>query len=180
MQRKTNIAARAARWSTSHRKIAIFGWLAFVVVSIVIGGAVGQKNLTNSEAIPGEAGRAEVAVERSHLDPNAEEVLIQSKTLKTDDPVFVAAVDDTAARLRALPSVTALSSPSRRRPRLRRRALGPDRVPDPRRQGGGRSEGRHGSSPPPRPRSALTRDCGSSSSAGSAPTRPWKRSSAKT
>ena len=106
-----NIAARAARWSTAHRKLAIFGWLAFVVASVVIGGAVGQKNLTNSEAIPGEAGRAEVAVERSHLEPNAEEILVQSKALKTDDPVFEAAIDDTAARLRTLPSVTALSSP---------------------------------------------------------------------
>ena len=111
MQRKKNIAARAARWSTSHRKLAVFGWLAFVVLSIVIGGAVGQKTLTNSEAIPGEAGRAEVAVERSHLEPNAEEVLLQSKTLKTGDPVFEAAIDDTATRLRALPSVTALGSP---------------------------------------------------------------------
>ncbi len=111
MQRKTNIAARAARWSTAHRKVAIFGWLAFVVVSVFIGGAVGQRELTNSEAVPGEAGRAEVAVERSRLDPNAEEVLVQSKTLKADDPVFEAAVDDTATRLRALPAVTKLSSP---------------------------------------------------------------------
>ncbi len=111
MQRKQNIAARAARWSTAHRKIAIFGWLAFVVVSVMIGGAVGMKELSNSEATPGEAGRAEVAVERSHLEPNAEEVLIQSKELKTDDPAFRAAIADTAARLRALPSVAELGSP---------------------------------------------------------------------
>jgi RND superfamily putative drug exporter len=112
MQRKTNIAARAARWSTAHRKVAIFGWLAFVVLSVLLGGAVGQRTLTDSEAVPGEAGRAEVAVERSHLDPNSEQVLIQSKSLSVDDPAFEAAVADTTERLRALPSVTALSSPS--------------------------------------------------------------------
>jgi hypothetical protein len=26
-----NLAARMGRWSTSHRKTAIFGWLAFVI-----------------------------------------------------------------------------------------------------------------------------------------------------
>ncbi len=69
MQAKTNIAARAARWSATHRRTAIFGWLAFVVVSLVIGGAVGQRQLTDAETTSGEAGRAEVALERSGADP---------------------------------------------------------------------------------------------------------------
>jgi len=109
---KINIAARAARWSTAHRKVAIFGWLAFVVLAVVAGGSVGMKELSNSEAVPGESGRAEVAIERSHLEPNSEEVLIQSKAATVDEPGFRAAVADTADRLRALPSVTAVSSPS--------------------------------------------------------------------
>jgi uncharacterized membrane protein YdfJ with MMPL/SSD domain len=112
MQAPSNIAARAARWSTAHRKVAIFGWLAFVVLSVVVGGAVGQRTLTNSEAVPGEAGRAEVAVERSKLDPNAEEVLVQSRSMSAEDPSFEAAVADVTRRLRALPSATAVSSPA--------------------------------------------------------------------
>ncbi|MEA2440153.1 MAG: hypothetical protein QOH76_1577, partial [Thermoleophilaceae bacterium] len=28
-----NLAARAGHWSAQHRKIAIFGWIAFVVLS---------------------------------------------------------------------------------------------------------------------------------------------------
>ncbi len=32
-----NLAARMGRWSARHRKIAIFGWLAFVVGAVVIG-----------------------------------------------------------------------------------------------------------------------------------------------
>jgi len=38
------VAARAAHWSAEHRKTAIFGWLAFVVIAVLLGNAVG-KNL---------------------------------------------------------------------------------------------------------------------------------------
>src|ERR1700710_2684584 len=58
MQSKKNIAARAARWSATHRKLAIFGWLAFVVVALFAGSAVGTKELTAGRAVWGEAGRA--------------------------------------------------------------------------------------------------------------------------
>ena len=112
MQRKSNIAARAARWSATHRKTAIFGWLAFVVVSIVIGGAVGQRQLTDAEAVSGEAGRAEVALEKAKLTPNAEVVLIQSRNGSVDEPAVQAAIDDTTRTLGKLPSVTEMSSPA--------------------------------------------------------------------
>jgi RND superfamily putative drug exporter len=112
MQTKTNIAARAAKWSATHRKTAIFGWLAFVLVSLVIGGGVGQKNLTDAEAVSGEAGRAEVALENSGLTPNSEVVLIQSVDRTVDEPQFEAAVADATRTLTALPSVRELSSPS--------------------------------------------------------------------
>ena len=46
MQSKT-FAARAGRWSAQHRKAAIWGWLAFVLVAFVIGGAVGVKKPSN-------------------------------------------------------------------------------------------------------------------------------------
>jgi RND superfamily putative drug exporter len=112
MNRKTNIAARAARWSATHRKLAIFGWLAFVVVSVVVGGAVGQRELTDAEAVSGESGRAEVALEKAKLDPNSEVVLVQSKNLEAGDPQFEAAVADAASRLRSVPSVSEVSSPA--------------------------------------------------------------------
>jgi uncharacterized membrane protein YdfJ with MMPL/SSD domain len=34
-----NLPARMGRWSASHRRIAIFGWLAFVIAAIAIGTA---------------------------------------------------------------------------------------------------------------------------------------------
>src|SRR6476661_6728540 len=86
MQPKQNIAARAARWSAAHRKFAIFGWIAFVVASVVIGGAVGTKTLTTAEAGAGDSGRAELALEKANLTPNDEMVLVQSNRYEAGDP----------------------------------------------------------------------------------------------
>jgi uncharacterized membrane protein YdfJ with MMPL/SSD domain len=112
MQAKTKIAARAARWSATHRKAAILGWLAFVIVSVIVGGAVGQRTLTNAEAVSGEAGRAEVALERSKLTPNSEVVLVQSRGRTVEDPAFKATITDTARSLEKVSSVRELSSPA--------------------------------------------------------------------
>jgi len=35
---RRNVAALAGRWSARHRRTAVLGWLAFVVVAFVIGG----------------------------------------------------------------------------------------------------------------------------------------------
>ena len=112
MQPRRNIAARAAHWSAAHRKIAIFGWIAFVVVSVFLGGAIGTKQLTDAEAGAGDSGRAELALEEAGLTPNDEMVLVQSDDLVAGDPAFDAAVDEATAKLAALPSVTQLSSPA--------------------------------------------------------------------
>ncbi len=54
-----NLAARMGRWSASHRKLAIFGWLAFVISAVVIGTAVGQKTIDNQNNNVGQAHRAD-------------------------------------------------------------------------------------------------------------------------
>src|SRR4029078_1373699 len=51
-------AARAGRWSAQHRKTAIWGWIAFVAVAFVIGGAVGVKKPTDYIG-PGDSGRGD-------------------------------------------------------------------------------------------------------------------------
>src|SRR4051812_49685635 len=40
-------AARAGRWSAQHRKTAIWGWIAFVAVAFIIGGALGAEKPTD-------------------------------------------------------------------------------------------------------------------------------------
>ena len=59
---KNNLAARAGRWSAQHRKRAILGWIAFVVLATVIGGAVGQRMLADEDMGNGESRAADQAV----------------------------------------------------------------------------------------------------------------------
>jgi hypothetical protein len=44
-----NVAARAGRWSAAHWKTATFGWLALVAAAGMIGNAVGNVSLSNSD-----------------------------------------------------------------------------------------------------------------------------------
>src|SRR3712207_4783156 len=57
-----NLAARMGRWSAAHRKTAIFGWLAFVLVAVVLGGAAGTKTLEDGQDGTGSSGRADVVL----------------------------------------------------------------------------------------------------------------------
>src|SRR5262249_24999224 len=50
---RTNLTARAGRWSASHWKTATFGWIAFVVAAVVIGVAIGTKQLNPNTTSPG-------------------------------------------------------------------------------------------------------------------------------
>ena len=40
LKHSNNLAARMGRWSANHWKTAVFGWLAFVIASVFIGGLV--------------------------------------------------------------------------------------------------------------------------------------------
>ncbi|UGS38420.1 MMPL family transporter [Capillimicrobium parvum] len=110
---RENLAARAGRWSAAHRKTAIFGWLAFVAVSLVIGSAIGTKTLSDVDSGTGSSGRAERVLDEQFPQPAGEQVLVQSRdgSLRADDPRFRAAVKDVVARMKALPAVGAVDSP---------------------------------------------------------------------
>jgi uncharacterized membrane protein YdfJ with MMPL/SSD domain len=108
-----NLALRAGRWSAAHRKIAIFGWLAFVVVAFVLGGAIGTKKLKSSDAGSGETHRAEQMLKKADVGQRAgESVLVQSRTGAPVTDAFVrAGVQDVVKRLGAQPNVLNLKSP---------------------------------------------------------------------
>ena len=75
-----NLAARAGRWSATHRKTAIIGWILFVVLATVIGGKVGQKNLEPSAMGNGESKRGDMIVaDAGFPETIGERVLIQGK-----------------------------------------------------------------------------------------------------
>jgi uncharacterized membrane protein YdfJ with MMPL/SSD domain len=108
----SNLAARAGRWSAQHRKKAVFGWLAFVVIAFVIGGAVGTKTLAPEDQGNGSSKVADQARADQFPKQAAESVLVQSKDqTRATDPAFRAAVADVTARLKGAEHVTDVKSP---------------------------------------------------------------------
>jgi uncharacterized membrane protein YdfJ with MMPL/SSD domain len=100
LQKPENITARIGRWSVQHRKKAIFGWLAFVLASVVIGfNLVPQKEIERNAGGPGESGQAAKALDGAFPDESSEQVLVQSKELEAGDAQFKAAVADVTQRL---------------------------------------------------------------------------------
>jgi uncharacterized membrane protein YdfJ with MMPL/SSD domain len=110
MQR-INLAARAGRWSAQHRKAAILGWLAFVAVAVVLGGAVGTKHIPQDNNGVGESGRAQQVLHDEFPQPANEQVLIQSSTMTVNEPGFQAAINDVVGRLDRLQTVENVRSP---------------------------------------------------------------------
>ena len=47
------IAARMGRWSAAHRKLAIGGWLVFLLVAVFIGKSVAPKELDRHRQVRG-------------------------------------------------------------------------------------------------------------------------------
>ena len=113
---RMNVAAVAGRWSARRRRVAIWGWLGFVLVAFTIGGAVGQRYLTVPEMANGESGRALRAYDKADF-PKAsqEQVLVQGRGgLVAADAAFEVATADVVARLRATRHVRDLVAPGAR------------------------------------------------------------------
>ena len=107
-----NLAARMARWSGQHRKKAIFGWFAFVLVTFVVGmNVVGQKDISDIDQFSGESHEAEQALEDAGLRPVEEVVFVQSDELTVEDPEFQAAIEDVTGRLSQVRYVENVESP---------------------------------------------------------------------
>ena len=81
-----NVAARMAHWSGRHRKKAIWGWLAFVVIVFAVGTKLGTTQISDVDQYSGESHRAEVALDRAGLRPVEEVVFIRSDDLTIKDP----------------------------------------------------------------------------------------------
>src|SRR5215211_30213 len=94
-RRSENVAGRAGGWSSRHWKRATFGWLAFAIAAVILGGAVGAKELTDSQMASGETAKAErMLASAGFKKPATESVLIQSRdgSLTVRDPRFLLAI----------------------------------------------------------------------------------------
>ncbi len=113
LKRSNNLAARMGRWSASHWKTAVFGWLAFVVVALVVGQAIGTKQIDQNDSNVGQAHRADRILRDAgfQADPQTEIVLVQSKALTASAPAFGAVVDDVVGAVKPFSSIENLRSP---------------------------------------------------------------------
>ena len=110
MNQSRNLAARAGRWSAQHRKTAILGWIAFVVLATVLGGKVGQNSIDDSAQGNGESKRGDMIVDAAGFpEQTGEQVLVQGE--RAGDPQVAAAVTDVVRRLGAIDGITDIESP---------------------------------------------------------------------
>ena len=72
---RRNLAARIGVWSAHHRKTAIIGWLLFVVLATVVGGASGMVEMSESEQGTGDSARAQKILDDAGLDQPAGELV---------------------------------------------------------------------------------------------------------
>ncbi|MEX5634324.1 MMPL family transporter [Parafrankia sp. FMc2] len=114
----THLAARAARWSVRHRRLAISGWLLGVVLLTVLGSLVGTHTLKDSDYSVGEDGRAQrTLADHGFATPASESVLIQRAQPAADraavlaDADLRAAVADVSARITETGEVDGLRAP---------------------------------------------------------------------
>ena len=109
-----NIAARMGRWSAAHRRTAIFGWLAFVLVAFSLGIFMPMQTIEDTDRGVGESGRADAILEH-HFNTSheglGEFVVVQSDTLTTADPEFRRTVEDVIGAVGAFDEVSDIRSP---------------------------------------------------------------------
>jgi RND superfamily putative drug exporter len=105
---RRNLAARLGVWSAHHRKTAVLGWLVFVVLATVLGGASGTVTASDDEMGVGESGRAAAILKDAGIDEPAGELVMV--TARTPDGWREAAADLSKA-LTATGDVRGLQAP---------------------------------------------------------------------
>jgi uncharacterized membrane protein YdfJ with MMPL/SSD domain len=106
-----NLAGRMGAWSATHQKTAILGWFAFVIVAFALGIVTGTTKIDPDTSGVGESGRADRILDAGFKQPAAESVLVQSETVRVEDPAFQAAIQDVVARVSGLDAVQNVKSP---------------------------------------------------------------------
>ena len=107
-----NLAGRAGRWSAAHWKTATFGWIAFALAAILVGGAVGARQMEDWAIANGESRQAEQMLDEGNFAvPARESVLVQSALVRVDEPAFSSAVANVVQTLARERDVTTIISP---------------------------------------------------------------------
>ncbi|GHE66487.1 membrane protein [Streptomyces longispororuber] len=108
--KRRNLAARLGVWSAHHRRKAILGWLLFVVLATVVGGATGVVTADESEMGTGDSARAAKILDDAGIDdPAGELVLVKART----PDGWRAAAADVAAAVERTGETTKVRAPLR-------------------------------------------------------------------
>jgi uncharacterized membrane protein YdfJ with MMPL/SSD domain len=113
LKRSNNLAARMGRWSASHWKTAVFGWLAFVIAAFFIGGVVGTKQISEDDYGTGQSKRADQILKDGFPDSDglSEVVLIQSPKLSVNAAEFQTTVNEVVDLAKSNPAIKDVKSP---------------------------------------------------------------------
>ncbi len=74
----SRLTARAGRWSAAHRRLAIAGWLAFVVLAVVGGGVAGFHQGDDDDGV-GSSGRGDRIAAAAFPESPSETVIVQAR-----------------------------------------------------------------------------------------------------
>ncbi|HET9171387.1 MAG TPA: MMPL family transporter [Actinospica sp.] len=112
MAHRRSPAAALGGWSATHRKTAVFGWLFLVILATVIGGAVGQKQLTEAQQGVGSSAQAVQILQDAGLAaPASEMVLVHSASATADAAGYRQAVDQVLSAVRGTGRTQNVQSP---------------------------------------------------------------------
>jgi uncharacterized membrane protein YdfJ with MMPL/SSD domain len=108
----TNLAGRMGAWSARHRRIAVLGWLGFVIAAVLVGQAAHMKMLTGADSRTGESATAQRIIDSTGKPSQSQEsVLVQSRQRAATEPAFRSVVAAVIDAVRAQPYVHNVQSP---------------------------------------------------------------------
>ena len=101
LKQSNNIAARMGRWSASHWKTAVFGWLAFVIVAVVARHRRrARRTSTSNDTNVGQSKRADHILRDAGFQADPQTEIVSSRA--------------TSYRATTRPSARPSTTPSRR------------------------------------------------------------------
>ncbi len=106
-----NLAARMARWSGRHRKVAVLGWLGLMATLFAFSLVSPMNMIVFETSGPGESGRADKILYEDFERPAEESVLVQSTEFTAQSPQFQAVVEEVVEAVGSLDEVASVESP---------------------------------------------------------------------
>lgn len=106
-----NLAARMARWSGQHRKVAILGWLGLMAALFAFSMVSPMNKIVFETSGPGESGRANEILYEDFERPAEESILVQSTEFTAESAQFRAVVEEVVEEVGSLDGVASVQSP---------------------------------------------------------------------